>query len=91
LKLKRHGETVFRPAGTEPHETFARLEHGARGQSLQPVKIRQIVGIGFVRPCQPDPLQFVFHCRVGDKARRHDARADGVGDKTIGGIGRIRI
>jgi hypothetical protein len=58
---------------------------------LQPVEIRQPVGIGLVGPGQPEFLDTVAELRVLDQRRGLDPVAHQVGGIGLAGIGRVAV
>lgn len=86
LQLQRHRQPVFWAARSEANEAFASLEHCARDKGLQAVKVRQTIGIRFVRPCQPNALDFILQCLILNKAGWLDTGTHGICHKTVGSI-----
>ena len=56
LQLQRHRQAVLRPARPEAEEHLAGDEHLARGTPLQPVEVREALGVGLVGPIEPELL-----------------------------------
>ena len=50
-----------------PHEALARDEHLACDHRLEAVEVRQAVGVRFVSPCEPQPLDLVTQSRNADQ------------------------
>ena len=56
LQLQRYRQPVLRPARAEAEEHLAGDEHLARGAALQPVEVREALGVGLVGPVEPELL-----------------------------------
>jgi hypothetical protein len=91
LQLQRHQQTVLGPAGAEAEEHLAGDEHFARGTALQAVEVGEAVGIGLVRPVEPELLHLDLERGIGDQRRRLDAGADDVAGPALDGIRRIAV
>ena len=78
LQLQRHRQPIARAAHADAEEDLARHEHFARGAALQPIEIRQPLGIGLVGPGEPEALQFLLARGIPDLRDRLDPVADGV-------------
>ena len=67
LQLQRHGQPIFRAAGTHAHEAFAGHEHLPGCHGLQAVEVREPVGIRLVGPREPQPLDPIAERSVLDQ------------------------
>jgi len=91
LQLQWHGEAVFRPARSDAEEHLAREEHFARRPALQPVEIRQPLGVSIIGPGEPQRLKgFLGRC-IRDGAGWLDAITHDIAGEGFHGIGRIAI
>ena len=91
LQLERHCEPILRAARPEPEEALAGLEHGARSHGLEAVEVGQAIGIGLVRPGEPESLDLVLEGTVLDQRGGLDPAADRVCGEARRGIGGIRV
>jgi hypothetical protein len=91
LQLEWDREPILRPARPEPKEHLARDEHLARGAPLQPIEVREGLGVGLVGPVEPDLLHLRLECGLHDQGRRLDAGADHIAGPALNRISRVAI
>jgi hypothetical protein len=70
---------------------FARLDHFAADQGLQPVEIELAVGVAVRRPAFEQRIDLPVELVVAARGARHDARANDVVDQHRHGLGRMRV
>ena len=72
LQLQGHCQPILDPPRPDPDKDLTRQKHLARRPALQPVEIRQALGIGLIGPGQPEPLHPVPQGGILDQRRGLD-------------------